>query len=420
MPLRSTLLIFLMINASLSFFNVGCSPKKSTADITNKPIVLVVKGVNAVQRDHFSYSVTSYGRIHPSKKTILAFEIDGRISSMTADIGDELVGPKPLASLDTCTLDARRKLLIAKRSVEETILKRLTNGERVEVVDAQRAIVRRLKAELKRARLDQERMQRLKETGSVTNADYERVLYEYESLQASLSEADARLNELKAGNRKEDLEAQSKRIDELDAEINLLDIENRKATLKAPFDSQVIERFVDEGTVVHAGDPVLSIVSTSTYEAHFSFPVQQIHQAKAVKQVSIGGQNVDVTKVRVVYDVAKTTRTVNIVYELKSNSVLLTGQTCTITSIKKVNEPCVELPLSALVPSLRGLWSCYRLEKIEKSNFYELKRSEVTVLHTDGDRVYVAASLPEPALMVRDGVHKLIPGMRVRLDGESQ
>ena len=99
---------------------------------------------------------------------------------------------------------------------------------------------------------------------------------------------------------------------------------------------------------------------------------------------------------------------------------LVPGVTCTLTITKQVETECVELPLSALVPSIRGLWSCHHLVPLNNAAAeYEVKRCDVSVVHTNGQRVYVATTLPDGAMVVRHGNHKLVPGTRVRIAADA-
>ncbi|MCA9113160.1 MAG: hypothetical protein KDA52_24625, partial [Planctomycetaceae bacterium] len=129
---------------------------------------------------------------------------------------------------------------------------------------------------------------------------------------------------------------------------------------------------------------------------------------------------VPVQKARTIYSVSADTRTIDVVFTLQPHSEVIEGETCTLNLTEQVQTPCVELPVSALVPSVRGLWSAYCLVPDDKSEDFQVVRREVTINHTDGDRVFVETTLANGALVVREGVQKLVPGMMVRVKVDEQ
>ena len=66
---------------------------------------------------------------------------------------------------------------------------------------------------------------------------------------------------------------------------------------------------------------------------------------------------------------------------------------------------------------MRGLWSCYVLgetEQLNKSNYFSIKRKDVGILHVDGDRVFVQETLENGDMVITNGNHRLVTGMKVQ------
>lgn len=406
------LLAFMLVGSSI----MGCGREASDTPVPERTILPVAVRKITSSSD-FSFPITFYGRIQPARRTSLAFEIPGQITELLVDEGEQIEAGEPVARQDTSILEAERKRLVAKKEVEQTILRRLERGEREEVIAAARAMVNKLAAELEQANRDRDRLEKLIGQDAVSESAYESALFSAKSLEASWGVSKARLLELETGTREEDIEAQSNRILELDAQVSVLDARIKKAVLVAPFTAHVVNRIVDEGAVVREGESILILTEAEQYEARFSVPVNQLDEAETTREIYVTGDAIPVENVRTIARVSADARTIDVVYTLASNTKVIVGQTCTLHLTEKVNTKCVELPISALVPSVRGLWSVYRLDRNGESNNFRIIREDVTVNHSDGDRVFIESSLPDGSLVISDGVHKLVPGMHVRIKG---
>ena len=79
------------------------------------------------------------------------------------------------------------------------------------------------------------------------------------------------------------------------------------------------------------------------------------------------------------------------------------------------------LPVTALVKSDRGLWSCYAVVATEENNSasmantksYRVERRLIEVLETKGERVLVRGTLQAGDAIVTDGTQRLVPGQLV-------
>lgn len=406
--------IFMATIVASTAWTAGCNRITTKKMEVLEPTILPVKVAKITRRKQFSFPLNFYGRIDVARESALSFELDGRVATILVDAGDEIREGQTLATLHTDSLVAERELLIAKKSVEEAVLKRVRTGERPEVIAAAQAAVERLQVEVKRASINEQREKKLLQTKSISESRYDQLKYDYEALRLSLREKEARLAELKAGAREEDIVAQTMRVAMQDAELALLDTQIRKSKLDSPFAGHVIQRILDDGTVVKSGQPVLIISELTNREARFALPIMYLPQVAKIQSVSVGNRQVPVKDARVISKVDRSTRTMEIVFVLDPSVELISGQTCGVTLTKTIEQECVELPVDSLVPSIRGLWSCYRIEPLPDGAGFEVVKEEVTIEHTQGDRVFATTTLSDGDQVIVDGVQKLVPGMRVR------
>ena len=417
MPFR--LLFLVAATAPLLLFS-GCE-KKGIGYSPPKVTILPVSAMAVRRQNSFVYPITYYGRIEAARTAALSFELAGLLREVSVDEGRLIAAGTVLARLDTSALEADRTVLLTNRQTESSLLDRLKRGERDEVIQAARSAVDHSIIEMNRAEAKYTREKATYEARSTSREDYQDAVFDYQAKIELVKQARERLRELESGTRSEDIEAQESRVAAIDAQLQQLDVKFEKSLLKAPFDGVCIERVQDEGVTLTPGQTVLRINEANRLEARFSIPQSNLDLVSLAEYLEVGGNPYPIVQRRAISQVDAITRTVDIVIPLTipEGDRVLPGQTCTVTLAKRVEADCFELPISALVASVRGLWSCYQLVPVsEGDSVYNVVKVELTVIHTDGVRAFVSSSLPDQALVIPDGVHKVVPGMQVRIVDE--
>jgi len=232
-----------------------------------------------------------------------------------------------------------------------------------------------------------------------------------------LNVAQKQLDELEAGTRIERIAAQAANVDQLVASLEDVDIELENSTLKAPFDGQIADRYLDEGTVVSPGQPVFRIVEHQSLEARIGMPLDAVQSVQINDPIdlSVGHLNCKGTIVRKLPEIDIATRTQTVVIEINSDSVtkLVPGQVVHTSITQQVDQTGFLLPTASLLPGVRGLWSLFAV--VEKDGKQRINRRHVEILHTSGDQVLVRGTLAVGDRVVTSGVQRLVGGMRVEV-----
>jgi multidrug efflux pump subunit AcrA (membrane-fusion protein) len=410
----SRLLVLLLLGWMLS--SAGC--KRETAERVVPPQVIPVESVAVKRQDSFTYPTTYYGRIEPARHAALSFELPGLLTEVLIDEGGEVAEGQVVARLDKSALEADRLVLQTKRTIEATLLERLKRGERDEVIAVARAEVNRMEVDLRQKEADRRRAESVYRGRAISKADYDQAVFAHESAKFALEQARQRLEELETGSRVEDVQAQASRVAEIDAQLKRLEVQFAKSELRAPFAAVCVRRHQDEGVTLAPGQVVLEINEVDRLEARFSIPQGDLEQVSGNSTLEINGSRYPIDEVRVISQVDQQVRAVDVVIPIhgEGGPAVLPGQTCTLTLRKCVTTDCLTLPITALVPSIRGLWSCYRLVP-EDSGVHRVEKVEVSIIHTNGSKVVVTSALHDGDKIIRSGVHKVVPGMRVQLAG---
>ena len=186
-----------------------------------------------------------------------------------------------------------------------------------------------------------------------------------------------------------------------------------KSTLKAPFSGVVAQRYVDEGTVVTPGTPILRLLAQSSFEAHVGVPVNVGNALILGNQyaLSAGGQRLEATLQNIRADVDASTLTVGAIFTLPEDSRVRTGETITLDLADPVYEAGGWVPLSSLTAGNRGLWDVFVVKDVPEG--YVAVREAVEIIYSKNDQVYVAGTLADDAVIIASGLHRLSPGASI-------
>jgi RND family efflux transporter MFP subunit len=362
------------------------------------------------------------GEIVARRSSDLGFELGGKVVSLHVDEGDMVAAGELIARLDTASLDAQRRELEAQAAVQLAQLQELEAGPRQQTIDAAQAAVDDLQAQLELSQIQEARRLELYQGGAIARDDYDQQSFNTASLTSRLNQAQRQLDELRAGTRVEQVNAQDARLAEIQASIDSLDVQLAKSVLYAPFSGEVSRRVVDEGTVISVGAPIVTLMEGGVIEARFGLPSDRAAnvtlgstQTIAVGTGKTGDRTYTGTVSRILPEVDPQSRTVTVVVELPSHEALRAGQTVRLKQTERQSLDGVWVPSTALVPGSRGLWSLYVLgaaDEVAIDTFVVAKR-DVEVLHTEGDRMLVRGTVRAGDRAIVSGIQRIVPGQRV-------
>lgn len=314
-------------------------------------------------QEGFETPVRVYGLVESPQVADISFDTGGQVVAVHYDEGDTVTEGDIVARLDTVRLVARH--------VE-------------------------LDASLERARADL----------TLANLGKKRV----SALVAQKLESSQRLDEAIAS-----AASASAQVKEIQAAIKSLQVEQMKAQLIAPFSGIVSARYIDEGSVVAAGTPLVNVTSNEPYQVRFAVPADIISLFSSGNSINVKVGNITIAGVVSQLSPIRNrqTRTIDILVELTSNDGVRPGDTAALLAEKHSTETGSWVPVSALSNGLRGLW---RVFVVSDDGGATLETRTVEVVYTDGERAFVRGALSDGDLVVSNGTHKLSPGQSVSLN----
>ncbi|MGB3533921.1 MAG: efflux RND transporter periplasmic adaptor subunit [Microcoleaceae cyanobacterium] len=438
----------------------------------NLPTILPVETITVETVNSYSVARAYTGIVEAQRTSELSFEQSGLLRSLSVDQGQQVNQGEVMARLDTRQLQAQRQGLIAQKDQaiatltelqngprQETIaatrsrltqeqarLRELQAGPRTENIDAAGSRLEDLQQQLELAQLQTQRRRDLYAEGAISREDLDQTITTEDSLLARINEAESNLTELQtgtrieqiqaqqaqvqqvrsqldellAGTRIEQIQAQQAQVRQIESQISELEILLEKSLLSAPFSGQISRRYIDEGTVVSAGQQVVRLVEGRQPEVRVGVPAEALSDLRIGRQypVEVGGEVYSAGLISILPEVDSATRTRTVILLLPQIVAPGTIGRLQLTRIQSTEG--FWLPTSALIRGERGLWACYALVAVENSTDIpprtkQLERRTVEVLHTEGERSLVRGLLQPGEQVVANGVQQFVPGQWVEV-----
>lgn len=190
---------------------------------------------------------------------VLAFEVPGRVVSVTVARGDALDPARVVATLD----DAQARTSLAVREAEaraaEERAKLVAAGGRVEDIRALEAQLRAARASEQLAIKRHTDDLALVQQGAIARALADESEARRKTATAEREALEQRLRELRAGARREEVASVRAQSSAAEAVVRLEADRAERYQLRSPIAGEVLDVHVDPGEVVGAGTPVLTI-----------------------------------------------------------------------------------------------------------------------------------------------------------------
>lgn len=376
-------------------------------------VVVAAKSVTSISRER---SFT--GTVKAARESALSFERPGRIVSIMVNEGDRVGAGQALATIDV--ENVKSQLVGAKAQLEQAVavLKELQSGPRAETIAAKRAAVAARVANVSRLQLNFARTERLVQSDAASREQFDVDRFNLAAAVAQRDASQRELDELLAGTRKEQLAAQKATVRQLEASVQSLQLDVEDGQLLSPYSGRVVERLVDEGTVVNVGITVLRLVDDATPEVWVGIPASisdQFHVGEQYR-ISIGGEVYAATLVSLRAQLDPVTRTRNVVFRLDSDAHkprTVPGQIARLSATEEIQATGLLVPSSSLVPGVRGLWNVYVAVRSPDSAAHFVEQRNVELLYELGDQTLVRGTLAEGEPVIADGVHRVVAGQAV-------
>lgn len=324
---------------------------------------LPVSVVEVALQDRYRAVRRFPGRVAAAQVSDVSFQVGGEISEILVDVGDRVEAGAPLAGLDPERLTLRIEELRAARAEAA--------------------------ASLTRAEANLQRTERLLEEGFAANQALDAILAERNGLRARVRQLARTLE---------------------NARVDLED-----ATLRAPFSSVVVNRYLDAGVTVAAGRPVLRLNEIGALEATIGAPARFARRIRPGDAFRVSSTDLAAPGevIGVGDQIDEATRTVQIRLKIIEDPGFIPGGLVRIDLEEERRARGAWIPALALSEGVRGLWSVYVVTGDGEEG--EIARKDVEIIHIGNDRMYVRGTLEDGDRVVVAAPFRFVPGQTVRV-----
>lgn len=291
-----------------------------------------------------SYKVTKQlpGKLYAVQQSKVAFQIGGKIQTISVDIGDKVEKGSVLAELDNREILANLNQADAKYKLAEQLL---------------------------------ERFKDLKAQGHI-----------------SIQELDKAESDFSVAKSQQDF----------------YQVKLEQTKILAPFNGLIQSRYLDEGTVINPGLPILEIIDSEKVEAHIAMPLNLVNKVslKETYTFNLNGKSVLGTLKRLSPMSLGGSNNRLAIFEF--NTFFVPGAVINLELEIYENARGTWIPIKALSQSDGGLWSVYTVDRSNKIN-----KELVEVIYYEGTNAFVSGTLKNGDQVIKGGATKVIEGQLI-------
>ena len=181
-----------------------------------------------------------------------------------------------------------------------------------------------------------------------------------------------------------------------------------QTNLVSPFNGVIQNRFLDTGTVINSGIPILEIIDSNYVEAHISVPVIYLEDMQINQEYDFefDGEIVKATfsKLAPISPGGSNSRLAIFKFSEFFNPGSIANLQLKISKQAKGTW----VPLKSLSQSDQGLWTIYTID-----NNKTVVRDIVEIVHFEDDYAFVSGTIKSGDLVVLGGASKIIEGKKI-------
>lgn len=237
-----------------------CLLTVSLGDLSAQPPPIAVEVATVTSRS-VAEEISFVATLEPNIATQVGAVVAGRVIASKPREGDRVIAGKTiLVQLDRTSREIQLREMEAAVERARYKWEELKRGFRAEEIAQRQAEVEEQEAVLNRAEKDYLRAKRLYEDKFISLADYERLSSEYLAAREKHKRLLAALELAKTGPRTEEIAQAEAEYQEAKARRDLLLYDLDRTALQAPITGYVVKKYVEPGTWVNPGTPIVDLV----------------------------------------------------------------------------------------------------------------------------------------------------------------
>ena len=191
------------------------------------------------------------------------------------------------------------------------------------------------------------------------------------------------------------------------AQVDLYSVKLEQTFIRAPFDGYIQNRFLDSGTVISPGAPILEIIDSTVVEAHVSVPSNVIEGLKEGEFYNflIDGKIFSAKLKR--FTKMSNQGSDNRLCIFEFNTFISPGSISYLQLNQQKLATGAWVPLKSLSQGTQGLWNLYTVSK-DNNDQFKVAKEIVELIYVEGDNAYISGTISTGDMVVAGGAEKVI------------
>jgi len=190
----------------------------------------------------------------------ISSEIPGRIDTLFVELGDTVEKGELLATLEANIMDAKLAQAQGVKEANESLVKRVKNGTRKELIDAARNQYMMAKSQFAFADKTYKRFQVLFADSIISKQEMDEVEFKHTAAKNQMEAALANYRMAQNGATDEDLEIVKAKLEAAKGVYNEAQAYYKQLKIYAPVSGEISEKIGEEGEVMKAGYPIMTVM----------------------------------------------------------------------------------------------------------------------------------------------------------------
>ena len=243
-------------------------------------------------------------------------KIAGRVVELLVKEGDEVRAGQVIARIDKRDLEAKKAgyeaniAAIRAQQLQAASVTNMQTGTTQSALAAAQNAQKKASADLALAQADYERYSDLVASGAVSRQTFEQFQTKYEVAQATYEQAGASVRQAQAALGQRDVDvaneaATAKKLEQVQAALQEVEVSLDETEIRAPFDGVVTEKYVEEGSMVSNGTPLVAVQDPTDNWVDLKVPETQLEDFTVGQDITLVGRDGKTQVMGTITDISK-------------------------------------------------------------------------------------------------------------------
>ena len=243
-------------------------------------------------------------------------KIAGRVVELLVKEGDEVRAGQVIARIDKRDLEAKKAgyeaniAAIRAQQLQAASVTNMQTGTTQSALAAAQNAQKKASADLALAQADYERYSDLVASGAVSRQTFEQFQTKYEVAQATYEQAGASVRQAQAALGQRDVDvaneaATAKKLEQAQAALREVEVSLDETEIRAPFDGVVTEKYVEEGSMISNGTPLVAVQDPTDNWVDLKVPETQLADFAVGQDITLVGRDGKTQVTGTITDISK-------------------------------------------------------------------------------------------------------------------